>query len=122
MLSAGTPASDGIGGLAFSRNGTTLVAADNDGSVQLWDVRTDKPLGGPLPTSVGVIDGVTFALALSSGGQLLATGDSNGTVELWRLSLFTDPYQALCDDEPPLPKAEWGQYAPGEPYPATICR
>jgi hypothetical protein len=47
--------------------------------------------------------------------------DSNGTVELWPLSLFTDPYKALCADEPPLPKSEWNQYAPGEPYPTTIC-
>jgi hypothetical protein len=60
-------------------------------------------------------------VALSPDGQLLATADTNGTVELWPVSLYSDPYKALCADEPPLSKAEWDQYAPGEPYP-KICQ
>jgi WD40 repeat protein len=127
MHSTGTPATLGIGGLAFSPDGTTLAAADNDGSVQLWNISTDKTLGGPLPAALisleeGDSSSVNYSLAISPNGNLLATGDYNGAVELWNLSLFSDPYKALCDDEPPLSKTDWGQYAPGEPYPATICR
>ena len=65
----------------------------------------------PLPT---VVNSVVF----SPDGKLLATvGD--GTVQTWQLSMFADPYAALCADVGPPTKADWTQYVPGEQQPSV---
>ena len=58
--------------------------------------------------------------AFSPDGNLLATADADGTVQTWQMSLFADPYAALCADVGPPTRADWTQYAPGEPQPG-VC-
>jgi len=41
-------------------------------------------------------------------------------VRTWQVSLFADPYAALCADVGPPTKANWTQYAPGELQP-SVC-
>jgi WD40 repeat protein len=62
------------------------------------------------------VNGVAF----SPDGKLLATASADNTVSTWQMPLFVDPYAALCADVGPPTKANWLQYAPGEPQP-TIC-
>jgi WD40 repeat protein/transcriptional regulator with XRE-family HTH domain len=103
--------------VAFSPNGELLAAADGDGTVQLWNAATGQPLGSPLVADQA--DGVN-GLAFSPDGTLLASSDGDGDVQIWQVSLFADPYAALCADVGPPTKADWAQYAPGQPQP-DVC-
>ena len=97
--------------------GTLLASADGDGTVRLWHPATGQAVGGPLPADPNqAVNGVAF----SPVGTLLATADGDGTVRLWQVSLFANPYPALCADVGPPTRPEWDQYAAGEPFP-RIC-
>jgi WD40 repeat protein len=106
-----------VEGVAFSPDGTLLATADNNGTVGLWSTATGQPVGAPIPADPGgAVEGVAF----SPDGTLLATADSTGTVQLWWVSLFTNPYEALCADVGPPTQQEWDMYAPDEPFP-KVC-
>jgi WD40 repeat protein/transcriptional regulator with XRE-family HTH domain len=118
-LPTGTGPAGGVTAVAFSRDGKLLAAAGADGTVRLWNPATGQPVGAPLPAGTGPRGGVT-AVAFSPDGKLLASADADGTVRTWQVSLFADPYAALCADVGPPTKANWTQYAPGEPQP-SVC-
>ena len=118
-LPAGTGTGGGVNGVAFSPDGTLLASADADGTVTLWNTATRKEVGAPLPAGTGTGGGVN-GVAFSPDSTLLAGAYSDGTVQTWQVSLFADPYVALCADVGPPTKADWTQYAPGEPQP-SVC-
>ncbi|MEK6407385.1 MAG: serine/threonine-protein kinase [Acidobacteriota bacterium] len=64
--------------LAFSPDGSTLAAADDDGKLKLWDSAT----GNELATLSGH-DAATLSVAWSHDGRKLATASSDTTVKLW---------------------------------------
>ena len=105
--------------VAFSSNGNLLAAAYGDGYVRLWNTVNGQAVAALLADTGpgGSVNGVAF----SPDGQLLATADADGTVRTWQMSVFTDPRAALCARVGLPTKAEWAQYAPGEPEP-SVCR
>ena len=116
-IQADTGPGGGVNGVAFSPDGKLLATADADGTVRVWDPATGQPVGAPLAAAVGYsVNGVAF----SPDGKLLASADGDGTVKTWQISLFTDPYTALCADVGAPTTADWAEYAPGEPQP-SVC-
>ena len=112
-LPADTGPGGGVNGVAFSPDGNLLASADADGTVGLWNTATGQAIAS-LPADSGV--GVAF----SPNGNLLASADADGTVQTWHMSLFANPYAALCADVGSPTSADWAQYAPGEPQP-SVC-
>jgi len=107
----------GVNGVAFSPDGTRLATAGANGTVRLWNPATGRAIGLPLPADIGYgVNGVAF----SPDGTVLASADADGNVQTWQVSLFADPYAALCADTGPPTQADWTHYAPGEPQP-SVC-
>ena len=110
-------AGSAVNAVAFSPDGKLLASAEVDGTVQLWNLAAGQPAGAALQVGIGYpVNGVAF----SPDGKLIAAADADGTVRMWPVSLFADPYAALCAQVGPPTRAEWAQYAPGEPQPA-VC-
>ncbi len=64
--------------IAWSPDGLYMAAADHDGTVQVWDVRTEQPLQ--------MMTGhtrVVYAVCWSPDGQRLASGSGDGSVRVW---------------------------------------
>jgi WD40 repeat protein len=73
--------SRGVGRLAFSPDGLSLVSAGLDHEVRVWDPTTGQELLC-LTGHTAQINGVAF----SPDGRSLATVDHAGAVRLWRAS------------------------------------
>ena len=70
--------------VAFSPDGSTLVAGLWIGAVRLWDVATKKNT-----TTLKAMGGV-YSLSFSPDGSILATGSGDGAVKLWNVSKKTN--------------------------------
>ena len=106
------------GAVAFSPDGKLLASADDNGTVRFWNPVTGQAAGAPFDAADARSD--VSGVAFSPNGRLLATADSDGTVRLWKVSLFANPYTALCTDVGPPTRQDWAQYAPGVPHP-RVC-
>lgn len=81
-----------IDSAAFSRDGSTLALGYANGTVRLWDMRTDQQIGATLNTGTGSVD----SLAFSPTGANLVTGGDNGVLEFWNVSYLANPLPQLC--------------------------
>lgn len=95
-------ANNGISGLAFSANGTSLAVggstssgatdAVTEGTLEIWNVDV-KARTKLLPTKESVVNGVTFSpngKTLAASGQFQASygATTEGEIELWNLSTW----------------------------------
>lgn len=109
--------SEAVSALAISPDGHTLAVGGEAGSLQLWDIATQAPLGSPLTTSGEEIDTVAFS---ADGGTVYA---GSAHVPLQRYPI--DPARAVetvCARAggAGLTRAQWRTYAPGVPY-RKVC-
>ncbi|MEV4242043.1 WD40 repeat domain-containing protein [Streptosporangium canum] len=76
-----------IDALAFSADGTRIVAANSSRVIRLWDATTGRQIGSPIPAGHGVVDLLAFS---PDGRTLVSSGDhtrgqftSDMTMRLW---------------------------------------
>ena len=77
----------GIDSVAVSPDGSTLAAADIDGSLFLFDWQTAAT--GLTPTFTTPDGGPVNSVAFSPNGATLAAGDRNGKIFLWNVAAGT---------------------------------
>jgi WD40 repeat protein len=94
-LRAETPAgSAGVGGLAWTPNGSGVVATDLAGSVRVWDT-AGQPVAGPVEVDRDAIWGVD----VSPDGATVAVATADDVVSLWPASLDAGPLAKISDLE-----------------------
>ncbi|MDO0934774.1 hypothetical protein QQY66_24970 [Streptomyces sp. DG2A-72] len=109
--------SEAVSALAVSADGRTLAVGGEAGSLQLWDIATHQPLGGPLTTPGDGIDTVAFD---ADSGTLYA---GSAHVPLQRYTI--DPSKAVesvCarTGGNGLTRTEWRTYVTDVPY-RKVC-
>ena len=82
------PAGAAIGALAFSPDGQILASADGNGTAQMWNTATGRPVGAPLRTGNGPNGAIVSALAFTPSGPVLAATDiaTSSTVRFWNVA------------------------------------
>ena len=70
-----------VTGVAFSRDGKTILTGSADRTARFWDASTGKPIG-PTLTHEDVVSAVAF----SPSGKTVITGSADGTARLWDAS------------------------------------
>jgi WD40 repeat protein/serine/threonine protein kinase len=76
----GHDSSVGFGGVTFSPSGRLLATAHGDGSIRIWDLRTEQ-----IVQKLQGHRGLVFAAKFSPDAMQLANGGIDGTVRLWQL-------------------------------------
>lgn len=124
--------SDGVAGIAFSPNGST-VAAVVGCSLELWNPVSHSTIGSPIDLHYVVSHGgnpdstcgdLHVELAFGSNGALVVSLGFAGPVYLWSplltntsSSIFTDNICSIVGRG--FSRAEYSQALPGQPYHAS---
>ncbi|MFE7764689.1 WD40 repeat domain-containing protein, partial [Streptomyces sp. NPDC057438] len=106
-----------ITALAFSPDGRTLAVGGDSGTVQLWDISTQQPLGPSLPTPGGSVK----TLAFSPDSTILYAGGLHVPLQRY----VVDPERAVSlvcarAGKTELTRAQWRTYLPDRPY-RRVC-
>ncbi|MGW6905925.1 nSTAND1 domain-containing NTPase [Streptomyces sp. NPDC054940] len=112
--------SEAVSALAVSPDGRTLAVGGEAGTLQLWDIDTHQPLGGPLTTPGEGIDTVAFS---ADSGTVYA---GSAHVPLQQYTITSSKAVAwVCARAPgaagaELTRAQWRTYLPDVPY-RKVC-
>jgi WD domain, G-beta repeat len=100
--------------VAFSPDGTTLVAGVTDGTILRWDLAdpAHPALTGTLTGPAGHV----YSIAYSRSGQVLAAARDDGTVHLWDTSPAAAMAAVYVGAGQQLARQEWATYVPGFTY------
>ncbi|MFF7762963.1 nSTAND1 domain-containing NTPase [Streptomyces griseorubiginosus] len=109
--------SEDVSALAVSPDGRTLAVGGEAGSLQLWDIATQQPLGGLLSTPGDPIDTVAFG---PDSGMVYA-----GSAHVPLQHYVIDPARAVASvcaraGAPELTRAQWRTYVRDVPY-RKVC-
>ena len=102
---------------AFSPDGRMLATAGSDGSPILWDVRTRKQLGAPLP---GPSQGTRMHVAFTPDGRHLIAQYFDGQTWEWDVDPASWRDRACTVAGRNLTKDEWDKFLPGPPLPPYV--
>ena len=81
LIWKGGAAENGIMSIAFTPDGETLVSGRYDGTILLWDISAQHPLGDAWVAHRSAVE----AVAVSPDGKMLVSGGEDGLVRLWDL-------------------------------------
>ncbi|NRQ37373.1 hypothetical protein HII36_36885 [Nonomuraea sp. NN258] len=115
LTTPGAPSAAGPGArrtvtaLAFSPDGGVLAAGTSNGVVQLWDVATHQPIGGPLPTPGDSV----LALTFGADGRTLNVAGEHVPVQSYDLSPQAAAATLCRRAGDGLSPADWAAYFPG---------
>jgi WD40 repeat protein len=70
-----------VSSLAFSPDGKRLVSGRRDGTLQVWDTASNKPIGEPMTGHGGSVNSVAF----SRDGERIVSGSADTTLRLWNV-------------------------------------
>jgi WD40 repeat protein/energy-coupling factor transporter ATP-binding protein EcfA2 len=76
-----------VKGVAFSPDGSTVIAAGADGRIRFWDTATHADPRPPVNSHQGQIRGLAFR----PHGRMFATAGDDGTVRIWDAPGVTQP-------------------------------
>jgi WD40 repeat protein len=107
------PGQPNPGAFALSPDDHTLVTTSTDGTAQLWDVASGRPLGTELA-------GGGAGAAFVDGGTGLVTMDATGRGALWDLRPQSWEQRACAIAGRRLTRTEWQDALPERPY-APAC-
>jgi WD40 repeat protein len=83
----------GVWPAAFTASGKTLLTGHSNGTVQLWEVTTGRPIGKPIGEPIKQSGGNTFSVAFSPDGKTFLSGHSGygtgSTAQLWEVATGT---------------------------------
>ncbi|WP_175409881.1 hypothetical protein [Streptomyces sp. TRM64462] len=109
--------SEGVQALAVSPDGRTLAVGGDHGTLQLWDIATQQPLGGPLPTPGEAI----ASLAFSPDSGTLYAGSAHVPVQRHTIAparAVTGVCARVAGVE--LTRDQWRTHVPDMPY-RRVC-
>jgi WD40 repeat protein len=104
-----------VSALAFSPDGGTLALAGAQGTLQLWDVASGQPLGGPLRTPGDSL----LALRISADSSTLYAAGAHGALQKYAIGPSRVAADVCRRAGATLSRADWQTYLPGIPYRKT---
>ena len=98
--------------LTISPDNRTLATSSTDGTVRLWDIGSEQPVGAPLPGLGGRRNVAMF----TPDGDALIAGYDTGRAFRWDIRAESLIRHACGVAGRRLTRTEWTEFLPGRDY------